>query len=120
MLPRRCFSGLRTVTDAATLRVRSRDYIVLKIELDSAEEAAPMPKGKGWIVTLSGNRPIGDVARDLARAGFKVDRVNEQISSISGTGDSRLKSKLKGIKGVVDVTPDTPIDIGPPRSSKTW
>jgi hypothetical protein len=79
-----------------------------------------MSKGKGWIVTISGNRPIGDVARDLTRAGLKVDRVNEQISSISGTGDSRLKSKLKAIKGVADVTPDTPIDIGPPGSSKSW
>ncbi len=79
-----------------------------------------MPKGKGWIVTTSGNRPIGDVARDLKRAGFKVDQVNEQISSISGTGNSRLKSKLKAIEGVVDVTPDTPIDIGPPGSSGTW
>lgn len=79
-----------------------------------------MPKGVGWIVTTSGDRPMAEIARDLKRAGLKVDQVNDQISSISGTGSSRLKHKLKAIKGVADATPDTPIDIGPPGSSDTW
>ena len=79
-----------------------------------------MPKGKGWIVTTSGDRPIADIAKDLKRAGLKVNQVNEQISSISGTSTSDLKRKLKAIKGVVDVTPDAPIDIGPPGSPDTW
>jgi hypothetical protein len=34
MLPLRCFSGLATVTDAATLRARSGRYTVLKSASD--------------------------------------------------------------------------------------
>jgi hypothetical protein len=79
-----------------------------------------MPKGTGWIVTTSGDRPMADIARDLKRAGLKINQVNDQIASISGTGSSGLKTKLKAIKGVADVSPDTPIDVGPPGSSDTW
>ena len=79
-----------------------------------------MAKGTGWIVTTSSDRPIADIAADLKSAGLTVSQVNDQISSISGTGAAGLKSKLEKVKGVVDVSPNTPIDIGPPGSSDTW
>jgi hypothetical protein len=79
-----------------------------------------MAKGTGWIITTSSDRPIADIAEDLKSAGLTVSQVNDQISSISGTGAAGLKSKLQKVKGVVDVSPDTPIDIGPPGSTDTW
>jgi hypothetical protein len=79
-----------------------------------------MAKSTGWIITTSNDRPIADIAEDLRSAGLTVSQVNDQISSISGTGAAELKSKLQKVKGVVDVTPDTPIDIGPPGSTDTW
>jgi hypothetical protein len=79
-----------------------------------------MAKGTGWIITTSSDRPIGEIAEDLKTAGLTVSHVNDLISSISGTGDAGLKSKLQKVKGVVDVSPDTPIDIGPPGSTDTW
>ena len=79
-----------------------------------------MAKGTGWIITTSNERPISDIVEDLKSAGLTVGQINDQISSISGTGPSGLKSKLQKVKGVVDVSPDEPIDIGPPGSSETW
>jgi hypothetical protein len=75
---------------------------------------------KNWIVTTSADRPIKDVAKDLEAAGFTVGRLNEEIQSISGkAGDGAVK-KMRSVKGVVDVSPDEPIDIGPPDSPNTW
>jgi hypothetical protein len=79
-----------------------------------------MAKGTGWIITTSTDRPIADIAEDLKSAGLTVSHINDQISSISGTGAAGLKGKLQKVKGVVDVSPDTPIDIGPPGSTDTW
>ena len=77
-------------------------------------------KNKSWIVTTSADRPIQDIAKDLAAAGFSVAHVNDEIQSISGAAGDESVQKVRKIKGVVDVSPDAPIDIGPPDSSDTW
>jgi len=79
-----------------------------------------MPQSKTWIVTTSADRPIKDVARDLAAAGFSVGQVLEDIGSITGDAAEDSVRKLRAIPGVVDVSPDMPIDIGPPGSPDTW
>ena len=79
-----------------------------------------MPGEKKWIVTTSADRPIRDVAKDLADAGFSVGQVNDEISSISGAAGDDAVQKVRSIDGVVDVSPDAPIDIGPPDSPETW
>ena len=77
-------------------------------------------KNKSWIVTTSADRPIKDIARDLRAAGFSVERVNDEIQSITGAAGDESVEKLRKIAGVVDVSPDAPIDIGPPGSRDTW
>ena len=79
-----------------------------------------MPSQKDWIVTTSSDRPIADITKDLKDAGFSVRQVNEEINSISGAAADHAVTKLRGIRGVVDVSEDTPVDIGPPDSDKTW
>jgi hypothetical protein len=79
-----------------------------------------MPAHKSWIVTTSSERPIGEITSDLEEAGFSVGQVLEEINSITGAAADTAVAKLRSIKGVVDVAPDTPIDIGPPGSSETW
>ena len=78
------------------------------------------PSGKSWIVTTSGDRPIRDIANDLVKAGFTLQHVNDHIQSISGTASEGAVDKLRRVDGVLDVTPDEDIDIGPPGSSDTW
>ena len=79
-----------------------------------------MAKGKTWIVTTSGERSAKEIAKDLKAKGFTVDQVMDEIGTITGAADDAVASKLRGVDGVTDVSPDTPIDIGPPDSPTTW
>jgi hypothetical protein len=80
-----------------------------------------MAEKKSWTVTTSADRPIRDIAKDLKKAGFTVGQVLEDIGVITGRSDDEtVKKKVRSIKGVVDVSPDLPVDVGPPDSPKTW
>jgi hypothetical protein len=76
-----------------------------------AERAKP-----AVIVTLSGERQVRDVARDLRAAGLEIDQVLEETGIVTGTADSRTHATLRRIQGVADVSGDHPINIGPPDS----
>ncbi len=79
-----------------------------------------MPETKRWIITTSDERPLKEVSDELAKAGFVVGDVLDAIGSITGTADDEAAGRARSIKGVTDVSPDAPIDIGPPGSSETW
>ena len=69
---------------------------------------------KAMVVTCSGDRPIHEVASDLKAAGFEVGQVLDTIGSVTGFAHPKLKKHLMGVRGVVDVSEDHPVDIGPP------
>ncbi len=73
-------------------------------------------KKKPMVVTLSGERAIHDVAKDLKAAGFDVNQVLDTIGIITGSAHPQSKAKLKAVRGVADVSDDHPVDIGPPGS----
>jgi hypothetical protein len=75
---------------------------------------------KNWIVTTSDERPLKEVVSDLEKAGFTIGKVNDQIQSVTGSAAADALDRLRSITGVIDVSPDEPIDIGPPGSSDTW
>lgn len=79
-----------------------------------------MTKRKKWIVTTSGDRALGDVKKKLTEAGFAVDQVLGEIGCITGSADDDVAERLRSVPGVVDVSADTPINIGPPDSTVTW
>jgi hypothetical protein len=70
-----------------------------------------------YIVTISGDRPIHEVAKDLTDAGFDVKDTLEAIGSITGVAHSNMVKKLRSVRGVADVSQDHPVDIGPPDST---
>jgi len=78
-----------------------------------------MAEGKKWIVTTSPEK-VSDVKKRLAEAGFSVDQVLHEIGSITGTASDDVIKKVRSVDGVADVSPDHPIDIGPPDSPVTW
>ena len=51
------------------------------------------------IVTLSGERKVRDVARDLRAAGLQVDQVLEETGIVTGTADSGTHARLRKIPG---------------------
>jgi hypothetical protein len=76
-------------------------------------------ESKRWVVTTSGDRPINDVASDIAAAGFTIDEVLAVISIITGSATDSVAEAVRVIPGVADVSPDQPVDIGPPDSEPT-
>ncbi len=73
-----------------------------------------------WVVTTSGQRPLADVQAELEQNGFAVENSLAEIGILTGSGDDETIDRLRGIDGVADVAPDTPIDIGPPGGKLTW
>jgi hypothetical protein len=68
------------------------------------------------IVTVSKDRRINDVARDLKAAGLEVEGVLDVIGIVTGRAHAKSIPQLRKVRGVADVSPDHKIDIGPPDS----
>lgn len=66
------------------------------------------------IITMSGDRPIHQVADDLRAAGLDVDQVLEFTGTVTGSAQPQTAERLRSIPGVADVSKDHPVDIGPP------
>ena len=79
-----------------------------------------MAKEKRWIVTTSGDQSLRDVEQRLSESGLEVDQVLDQIGVIVGTASDDAVEQLRSVAGVVDVSPEETIYIGPPGSSVTW
>lgn len=79
-----------------------------------------MTTKKKWVITMSSDRPIHDIARDLSDAGLKDIQVLQEIGSITGSAEDADVSKLRKVRGVKDVSSDISVDIGPPGSRDTW
>ena len=83
-------------------------------------EAAPLveemagKKKQPLVITMSGERPIDEVVNDLRAAGLEVDQVLETVGSVTGSAHPATTERLRSIPGVADVSPDHPVDIGPP------
>jgi len=69
---------------------------------------------QAMVITVSGDRPIHEVAHDLRAAGLDVDQVLEFTGTVTGSAHPKNAERLRSVPGVVDVSPDHPIDIGPP------
>ena len=79
-----------------------------------------MTQPKRWVVTTSPDHAFDEVARELASRGFTIEQQMDAIGVVVGSAHDDVAEGLKGVKGVTDVSPDAPIDIGPPGSSETW
>jgi hypothetical protein len=69
---------------------------------------------KDFVVTVSGDRHINEVARDLKASGFQVGQVLDAIGVVTGSAPATQAAKLRRVAGVKDVSADQPVDIGPP------
>jgi len=79
-----------------------------------------MADPKRWVVTTSPEHDFGGVARELASRGLTIEQQMDAIGVVVGSGDDSVAESLRGVKGVTDVSPDTPVDIGPPDQTDTW
>jgi hypothetical protein len=79
-----------------------------------------MAKNKNFVVSVSGDRSVHDIEKDLGREGFVVDQVLDAIGSITGSADPAIVKRLRAIPGVADVQEPPVIDIGKPGDPETW
>ncbi|WP_261377958.1 hypothetical protein [Vreelandella titanicae] len=83
-------------------------------------EICQMPTVALWLITISSDQPINEMATRLSAEGLTIQEVLEEIGCITGSADDATAERLKKIKGVVDIAPDMQIDMGPPGSEETW
>ncbi len=80
-----------------------------------------MPAKKRWIITISGDRTINAVKKDIIQLGFDIDQVLNEIGCITGSAGDNVAKKIRGISGIADISPEGgAIDIGPPDAPVTW
>jgi hypothetical protein len=72
------------------------------------------------IVTVSKDRNIKAIARDLKAAGLEVEGVLDAIGIVTGRAGVKSITRLRKVRGVVDVSPDYKVDIGPPGAPISW
>ena len=73
-----------------------------------------------WLITISSDQPIDDIATRLTAEGLTIREVLKEIGCTTGTADDATAQRLKKVKGVVDIAPDMQIDLGPPEADQTW
>jgi hypothetical protein len=79
-----------------------------------------MGKIKRWIVTTSGDRLLSDITKDLTKKGLTIVQVLDEIGCIIVDASDDSAEQLRTVPGIADVSPNAPIDIGPPDSDVTW
>ena len=67
-----------------------------------------------WIVPATGERPVAELVSDLRQAGLVVSSLLAEIGVVTGQCSKAQAAALRKVAGVADVSPDAPIDIGPP------
>jgi len=76
---------------------------------------------KKWVITLSGERSVNDVKKDIVALGFDVGEVLEEIGCISGSATESVAKKINDISGINDLSEEPgEFSIGHPDSPLTW
>jgi hypothetical protein len=73
-----------------------------------------------WLVTTSGEQPLSGIVAQLTAAGFTVGQVLSAIGCVVGAASEAAAAKARAIPGVIDVSPDSAIDLGPPDAPVVW
>ncbi len=79
--------------------------------------ASATPRSRLWIVITDRTRPIRDVIRELAHAGFEVGHVLETMGGITGSAEDQAVEQIRKVRGVVNIWPDTCLEVDPPTSA---
>lgn len=75
---------------------------------------------KSWVVTLAEGDDAAAVASSLETAGFRIDQRLGEIGIIIGRATAEVAEHARTLPGIVDVAPETAVDIGPPDAPTTW
>ena len=80
----------------------------------------PATARQDWVVTASADRPMAEIAKELSAVGFAIEQSLDQMGVFTGKSDDGAAKKVRGIRGVTNVSPIPPAHVGPPGSDETW
>ena len=63
---------------------------------------------------VDGDTAPDEIVADLRKAGLVVGTLLAEIGVITGQCTATQAAALRKVAGVADVSPDAPVDIGPP------
>ncbi len=75
---------------------------------------------KRWIITASDKHPITEIRRNLETHGLCIDSALEEIGVFVVKGSAAAAKRAKKVAGVIDISPEDVVDVGPPGSGNTW
>ncbi|HEX8275023.1 MAG TPA: hypothetical protein VF615_20475 [Longimicrobiaceae bacterium] len=78
-----------------------------------------MSETSTWIVAASEERPLEDVAKDLAELGFEVEDVLGHVRCIVGSATREVAKAAEQVPGVLGISQDEPIRFGGSSSPPT-
>lgn len=78
-----------------------------------------MPTVALWVITISSDQSINEMATRLSAEGLTIKDILEEIGCITGSADDATVERLKHMQGVVGIAPDIQIDLGPPGADET-
>jgi hypothetical protein len=67
-----------------------------------------------WVVTVSGDHDLAEIADELAARGFTDMQLLDKIGLITGVADDEVVDDVRGISGVSDVYREGEFKVGPP------
>ncbi|MER7010252.1 hypothetical protein ABT324_02330 [Saccharopolyspora sp. NPDC000359] len=73
-----------------------------------------------WVVTVASGRALTDVASALAGHGFTDMQLHDQIGVIVGAAEEDVADDARAVSGVLDVSPEGQVDVGPPDAPLSW
>lgn len=76
---------------------------------------------KNWLITLSGDRSVNQVKKDISAAGFHIHQTLTDIGCITGSASEAVAKKVRQISGIADLSEDPgEFNIGDPNAPVTW
>ena len=58
-----------------------------------------MQAKKNWVITISGDRSITAVKKDIIMLGFDIDQIHKEIGCITGSAGESVAKKIRSISG---------------------
>lgn len=79
-----------------------------------------MAKGTRWVVTISEDHYIQDIAKELAELGLSKQHILPEIGCITGQADAKAVERMRKVEGVLEIEAEPNIKLSPPGSNETW
>lgn len=76
-------------------------------------------KASRWVLTISEDHFIEDVAKELTELGLSKAHILADIGCITGMADAKAVARMRKVGGVLEIEQEPKIQL-PPEGDKNW